>query len=131
MFTCFSIPLPNCCRQYCDGMNITGHKKGVSIQILKKSPLAFLTHCYGRALNLAVAGMITVECFWIDTMDTTNKLFKLIKKSPKRDTMLSKINEGLSLSNTGFRMLPSTLRTMRADSFKSVLENWNAINGTI
>ena len=43
-------------------------------------------------------------------MDTTNKLFKLIAKSPKRDTMLFEINEDLSLGNTEFRMLSSTLR---------------------
>lgn len=64
VFICFSIPLFNCCRQYYNGVNnITGHKKEVLIQILKKSPLVFLTHCHDRALNLAAGGKITVESF--------------------------------------------------------------------
>ena len=31
--------------------NMTVYKKKVSTQILEESPLAFLTHCYGHALN--------------------------------------------------------------------------------
>ena len=115
VFICFSIPLSNGYRQYYNGVNnITGYKKEVLTQILKKSPLVFLTHCYGLALNLPADGTITVERFWRDAMDTTDQLFILITKSPKRDIMLSEINEDRSLGNTGFRMLSSILWTMRA-----------------
>ena len=43
----FNIPLSNCRGQCYDGAsNMTGHKKGVSTQILEESPFAFLTHCF-------------------------------------------------------------------------------------
>ena len=71
VFICFNIPLSNGYRQYYSGVNnITGYKKEVLTQILKKSPLVFLTHCYGLALNLPADGTITVERFWRDAMDT-------------------------------------------------------------
>ena len=57
---------------------MNGHKKGVSIQILKESPLAFLTHCYGHFLNLVVGDMIRAERLFSDTMATTSELSKLI-----------------------------------------------------
>ena len=61
---------------------MTGHKKGIESQILEESPLAFLTHCYGHVLNLAVGDMIRAEQLLGDSMDTTSELSKLIKKVP-------------------------------------------------
>lgn len=54
--------------------NMTVYKKKVSTQILEESPLAFLTHCYGHALNLAVGDMIKQERQLRSTVDTTYKL---------------------------------------------------------
>lgn len=54
---------------------------------------------------------VSEEMQWILT---TDQLFILITKSPKRDIILSEINEDRSLGNTGFRMLSSILWTMRA-----------------
>lgn len=124
-----NIPLSNCRGQCYDGAsNMTGKKKGVSTQILQESPLAFLTHCYGHALNLAVGDMIKAEPLLRDTMDITSELSKLIKKSPKRESMLSSIRDQLSLEYPGFRVLCPTRWTVRADCLKSILDNWNAIN---
>ena len=81
--------------------------------------------CYDGASN--IGDMIRVERLLRDTMDTTSELSKLIKKSPKRDTMLSKIKEELSLGNPGFRVLCPTRWTVKAGSLKSVLDNWSAI----
>ena len=36
-------------------------KKGAGSRILEDFSLAFFTHCYGHALNLAVGDMIRVE----------------------------------------------------------------------
>ena len=50
-----NIPLSNCCGQCYDGASImTGIKRAVAAPIQSESPLAFLTHCYGHTLNLAV-----------------------------------------------------------------------------
>ena len=54
--------------------NMTVYKKKVSTQILEESPLAFLTHCYGHALNLAIGDMIKQERQLRSTVDTTYKL---------------------------------------------------------
>ena len=72
---------------------MTGHKKGIESQILEEFPLALLTHCYGHALNLAVGVMIRAEQLLRDSRDTTSELSKLIKKSPKRDTIFSKLKK--------------------------------------
>ena len=54
-----NIPLTNCCGQcYDDASNMTGIKRNVPTQIQSESALAFLTHRYGHALNLAVNCMI-------------------------------------------------------------------------
>ena len=54
-----NIPLTNCCGQcYDDASNMTEIKRDVAKQIQSESALAFLTHRYGHALNLAVNCMI-------------------------------------------------------------------------
>ena len=93
-----NIPLSNCRGQCYDGAsNMTGIKRGVATQIQSESPLAFLTHCYGHALNLAVNDMIKEDRLLKNTMDTTSELSKLITKLPKREGMLQKIRNDLSL----------------------------------
>ena len=67
--------------------------------------------------------MIRAERFLRDTMDTTSELSKLIKKSTKREAVLSKLKEELSLRNYEFRVLCPTLWTVRAESLTSVLDN--------
>ena len=63
----------------------------------RNTNLVILTHCYGHALNLAVNDMIKEERLLKNTMATTSELSKLIKKSPKREGMLQKIRDDLSL----------------------------------
>ena len=99
---------------------MAGHKKGIPSQILEESPL---TQCYGHVLNLDVGDMIRTDWLLRDTMNTTSELSKLIKKSPKWNAMLSKLNAELSLGNPGFRVLCPTWWTVRAESLASVLDN--------
>ena len=48
-------------------------------------------HCYGHALNLAVADAIkSVKCI-SDSLETVREIAKLAKKSPQRNTKLDKI----------------------------------------
>ena len=60
-------------------------------------------------------------------MDTTYEIFNLIKKSPKRDGKLQKIRKDISLEYPGFRVISPTRWTVRAESMKSIFNNWVAL----
>ena len=59
------------------------------------------------------------------TMYATSELSKLIKKSPKRERMLQKIRDDLSLECPDFRVLCPTRWAVRAVRaiLKSILDN--------
>ena len=59
-----------------------------------------------------------------DALDTTDEVSKLVKYSPRRDTALQKLKESLALDTPGFRTLCPTRWTVRADSLKSVIDNY-------
>ena len=100
-----NIPLSNCRGQcYVGASNMAGIKRGVATQIQPESPLAFLTHCYGHALNLPVNDMIK-DRLLKNTMAASSGLSKLIKNSPKIEGMLQKSRGDLSLEYSGFRVL--------------------------
>ena len=61
-------------------------------------------------------------------MGTTSESSKLIKKSPKREGMLQKIRDDLSLECPGFRVVCPTRWTVRANTLKSILDHWATIN---
>ena len=123
-----NIPLSNAPGQCYDGAkNMCGIKNGVSNKILSENPEAFFTRCFGHALNLAVGDMVKNARFLKDSMDTTYDISNLIKKSPKRDAMLQKIRKDISLEYPGFRVLCPTRWTVRAESMKSILDNWVAL----
>ena len=65
--------------------------------------------------------------FLRDSMDTTYKISNLIKKSRKRDVMLQKIRKDKSLEYPRIRVLCPTRWTVRAESMKSILDNWVAL----
>ena len=65
--------------------------------------------------------------FLRDSMDTTYKISNLIKKSRKRDVMLQKIRKDKSLEYPRIRVLCPTRWTVTAESMKSILDNWVAL----
>jgi hypothetical protein len=68
-----------------------GEKTGVATQIKALNGKCLYTHCYGHALNLAVADAIKlVKCIG-DSLDTVREIAKLVKQSPQRNTMLDNI----------------------------------------
>ena len=115
-------------QSYDGASNMIEIKRSVTTKIQSELPLEFLTHCYGHTLNLAVNDMIKEDRLLKNTMDTTSELSKFIKKSPKREGMLQKIRDDLSLECPGFRVLCPTRWTVRANTLKSILDNWTAIN---
>ena len=124
----WNISLSNARGQWHDGAkNMCGIRNGVFDKILWEKPKAFFTHCFGHALNMAVGDMVKNVRFLKDSMDTTYEISNLNKKSPKRDTMLQKIQKDISLEYPGFRVLCPTRWTVRAESTKSILDNWVAL----
>lgn len=76
---------------YDGAATMAGEKTGVATQIKTINGKCLYTHCYGHALNLAVADAIkSVQCI-SDSLDTVREIGKLVKKSPQRNTKLDKI----------------------------------------
>ena len=75
---------------YDGASTMAGEKTGVATQIKALNSKCLYTHCYGHALNLAVADAIkSVKCI-SDSLETVREIAKLVKKSPLRNTKLDK-----------------------------------------
>ena len=117
------------CRGQCyDGASaMSGAKNGVAKQISADEPRAVYTHCYSHVLNLSVSDCIK-QCKVIKlAMETVGEISRLIKKSPKRDSLFDKIKSSLAPETPGFQTLCPTRWTVRAASLKSVNDNYEVL----
>ena len=123
-----NLSINDCGGQSYDGAsNMRGAKNGVSTQILAKEPHATFVHCYGHALNLATADVVrNVKCLK-NTLDTTLKVSKLLKYSPRRGNLFEKLKSEISPETPGFRTLCPTRWTIRAASLASVKDNYKVL----
>lgn len=86
-------------------------------------------HCYGHALNLAcnddaIRGCRTIQ----NALENTREITKLIKLSPRRDTIFKKIKNALEHSDSpGIRILCPTRWTVRAEALYSIIENYDVL----
>ena len=125
------------CRGQCyDGCStMSGAKSGVAVQIKNEESHALYTHCYAHSINLAVGDTMKSCPVLKDTIDNTDELTKIVKKSPKRDAKLRAI-EGNTVSgeddeyeemlkNPTIKLFCHTRWTVRADSLKSIIENFD------
>ena len=64
---------------------MAGSKCGVAAQLQAEEPRALLTHCYGHALNLAIADAMKQSKVCRDALDTAFEVSKVIFFSPKRN----------------------------------------------
>ena len=121
----FNLPINQCRGQCYDGAaNMAGSRNGVATQISRMEERAVFTHCYGHALNLAVADVLK-ECSSVrDVLDTVGEISRLLKFSPKRDSQFEKLKDSISPETSGFRTLCPTRWTVRATSLLSVMENF-------
>ena len=71
---------------YDGASTMAGEKTGVAIQIKTLNSKCLYTHCYGHALNLAVADVIKSVKYISDSLETVREIAKLVKKSPQRNT---------------------------------------------
>ncbi len=113
---------------YDGAATMSGAKSGVATRLCAAEPRAIFTHCYGHSLNLACCDTIKRCKLMKDAMDTTYEIIKLIKKSPTREAMFKQIKEGIQVGESpGIRTLCPTRWTVRAESLKSILDNFNVI----
>ena len=83
---CMNAKVANCCGQCYDGaLNMSGARKGVAAMIKQEESRALYMHCYGHALNLAVADTVKQSKVCRDVLDTAFERTRLIKFSLKRN----------------------------------------------
>ena len=86
------------------------------------------THYYGHALNLACADTIKQRKLTQDALDTTYEITKLTnKKSPHRDAMFNHLKEEMGSDSPGIHVQCPTRWTVRAEAFKSILDNFSVL----
>ena len=125
---CMKLILKYCRGQCYDGTsNMSGVKSGVTTQIKAGESGAIFSHCYGHSLQLAVVDMIKKVKDLKDTLDTTFKISKLLRFSPKRGTLFKKLKKDLTPEFPGFGTLYPTRCTVHGGSLQSVINNWNVL----
>ena len=110
---------------YDGASTMSGIKNGVAKLLTDIEPSAIYTHCYGHALNLAAGDTIKRCSVMKNTLDAIHEICKLVKSSPKRDALLQQIKQEVQADAPGIRVLCPTRWTVRADSVKSILENYS------
>ncbi len=126
-----NLSINNCRGQCYDGCSsMSGSRSGVATRLSALEPRALYTHCYGHALNLAIQDVIKGVKIMGDTLDTVYEITKLIKKSPKRDTIFQKIKNEVGSGSPGVRILCPTRWTVRAEALASISENYQALQLT-
>ena len=70
---------------------MAGAISGVAKQHADEEPRAVVAHCYSHSLNLACGDAIIKCSILKDALDTTHEVTKLIKFSPRRDTIFKGI----------------------------------------
>ena len=60
-------------------------------------------------------------------MDTTFEISKLFQYSPKRKALFERVKADLSPATVGFRILCPTRWTLRNETFRGILENYDTL----
>ena len=60
-------------------------------------------------------------------LDITHEITKLIKYSPRRESLFRRIKDEIGLGNPGVRVLCPTRWTVRADSMNSIIQNYSVL----
>jgi len=108
-----NLPLPKVREQCYDGAsNMSGIKNGVATQICKEEPRAVYTNCYGHSLNLTAADAIKNSKVMKFALATTHEVTKLIKYSPRRDSLFQNLKSELSPDTPGICVLCPTRWTV-------------------
>ena len=121
----FNLSLSKARGQCYDGTsNMSGKHSGVAKRIQEEEPRALFTHCYGHSLNLAASDTVRNCKVLRSALDTTHEIVKLVKYSPRRETLFRDIKDELTEGGPGIRVLCPTRWTVRADAMASVIKNY-------
>ena len=126
----FQISINKVRGQCYDGCStMAGARGGVAAKIQQMEPRAVFTHCYGHALNLGVSDTVKKSIIMKDCLDTCYELVKLIKFSPKREAILTRLKEEIGSDAPSIRTLCPTRWTVRAESLASIVANYKDLQG--
>ncbi|CAF1410883.1 unnamed protein product [Rotaria sordida] len=119
----------DCRGQGYDGAsNMSGIYGGVSALILNQQPKAMYVHCIAHCLDLAVHDL-TNQCATISTcISFVKEIIDFVRRSPKRLAILKEIFNQLSMSYANLTPLCPMRWTMRAESYNSLLKNYEPGN---
>ena len=81
--------------------NMSGSNSGVATQIVVEKPVGLCTHYHGHVLNLASQDYLNGVKLMQVTLDRVYEITKLIEKSPKRDTISTKLKKEISTGSLG------------------------------
>ena len=112
---------------YDGASNMSGSRSGVAKLVQDKEPRALYTHCYGHSLNLAASDMLQKIKILKSAMETTHEITKLIKYSPRRENLFKNIKGEIAPDSPGVRVLCPTRWTVKADSMKSIIQNYEVL----
>ena len=115
---------------YDGASSMSGKKSGVATRLLLEEERAIYLHCYGHSLNLACSETIKGCKLIRETLDVTHEILKLIKKSPHRDAIFGHIKMEMAADTPGLRVLCPHRWTVKAESLKSILDNYDALRET-
>ena len=104
---------------YDGASTMKGPRSGVAKQLLDDEPRAIYNHCYGHSLNLAMGDTVKGYKIMKDSLDLIFEVSKLVKFS---DVHFEKLKD--ELAPDSFHVLCPTRWTVRAESFKSVIDNY-------
>ena len=93
---------------------MAGTNRGVPAKMQQIDPRAVFTHCYGHAINLSVNDTIKGSPTMKDCLDMCFELVKLIKFSPKREAILTRIKEETGSESPSVQTICSTRWTVQA-----------------
>ena len=99
----------------------------MATEILHEEPRATYLHCMGHSLNLDVQDTCRSIRVISDTFDTLLEISKAMKYSAKKKAMLLSLKEELSPSSPSIRPLCPTRWTVRAESLRSVIANYEIL----
>eukprot|EP00731_Ephydatia_muelleri_P025509 Em0017g592a len=116
-----NLDLHNCRGQCYDGAaSMAGSRTGTATQLHQVEERAIFTHCYGHALNLAVADVVKESRMVRDVLDTVREITKLLKYSPRSDSLFEQLKSSLSPGTVGFRTLFPTRWTVFWDEARDI-----------
>ena len=104
---------------------MSGSRSSVAKLVQDKEPRAL--YCYGLSLNLAASDMLQKIKILKSAMETTHEITKLIKYSPRRENLFKNIKGEIAPDSPGVRVLCPTRWTVKADSMKSIIQNYEVL----